>query len=125
MGFRDNAYATVWEVKPVSAKVTQVQLSTSRKNQEGQYETDFKGFVRFVGAATAVAASKLRERDRIKITSCEVTNRYDKERAREFTNYTVFGFERVEQNGSANTAKQKDDKSDPEPVEGGDREIPF
>lgn len=48
MGFRDNAYATVWDVQPMSEAMTKARISTSRKNQKtDEYEQDFSGFVTF------------------------------------------------------------------------------
>lgn len=53
MGFRNGAYATIWEVKPVSDTNTKARISVSRKNkQTGQYETDFSGFVEFIGTVS-------------------------------------------------------------------------
>ena len=92
MGFRNGAYATVWETKPGNGNWTDVRLSISRKNRDGEYETDFSGFVRFIGDAHTGAAY-LGEKSRIKIGECDVTNRYDKEKKVEYVNYKVFGFE--------------------------------
>jgi single-strand DNA-binding protein len=112
MGFRQNSYATVWEVKQGNGNYTDVRLSTSRKNkQTGQYETDFSGFVRFIGTAHQNAGS-LKERDRIKIGDCEVTNTYNKEKQVTYTNFAVFSFELANSNGTSqaanNTAKSSD-----------------
>ena len=93
MGFRKDSYATAWEVKKGNGNYTDVRLSTSRKNkQTDAYETDFSGFVRFVGTAHQNAGN-LKERDRIKIGDCEVTNSYNKEKNVTYTNYAVFSFE--------------------------------
>lgn len=93
MGFRNGAYATIWEVKQGKGNYTDVRLSISKKNkQTDQYETDFSGFVRFIGTAHQNAGS-LKEKDRIKIGDCEVTNSYSKEKNVTYTNYAVFSFE--------------------------------
>lgn len=92
MGFHIGSYATVWSVED-KGKFSNVNLSTSRKNkQSGNYETDFSDYVSFVGDAHK-DASRLKARDRIKITGCDTTNRYDKERGQKFYNHTVFSFE--------------------------------
>lgn len=92
MGFRPNAWATVWSVEPSPrGTFTKVRLSTSKKNQSGAYEQDFSGFCLFVGQAHTDAAI-LKERDRIKIGDCEVTTSYNKEQNREFINYKVYNF---------------------------------
>lgn len=99
MGFRQGAYATVWEVKEVGDRSTKVRLSTSRKNKKtDEYETDFNGFVRLVGEAHENAgliegAINDGERCRIRLGATDVSNRYDKEAGREFVNYTLFDFE--------------------------------
>lgn len=108
MGFRRDAYATVWEVTPVSETMTKVRLSTSKKNrQTDQYETDFSGFVAFVGAAAAKNAAHLAEKDRIKLGDVDVTTKYDKEKKITYTNFTAFNFE--QQNSGGNTSVDMND----------------
>lgn len=108
MGFRKDAYATVWEVTPVSETMTKVRLSTSKKNrQTDQYETDFSGFVAFVGAAAAKNAAHLAEKDRIKLGDVDVTTKYDKEKKITYTNFTAFNFE--QQNSGGNTSVDMND----------------
>lgn len=94
MGFRDNAWLTVWEVKPApSGRSTQIRASTSKKNRDtDEYETDWSGFITLAGDAHKKAAM-LKPKDRIQIKGCEVTTRYVKERDREYTNYTVWDFD--------------------------------
>ena len=66
MGFRKDAYATVWKVEPRSNTMTTCRISISRKNkQTGEYEQDFGGFVSFIGTAAASVAARLKERDRL------------------------------------------------------------
>lgn len=101
MGFRKDAYATVWEVTPVSETMTKVRLSISKKNkQTDQYETDFSGFVAFVGAANAKNAAHLSEKERIKLGDVDVTTKYDKDKKITYTNFTTFSFESQTSNAS-------------------------
>lgn len=94
MGFRNGAYATIWEVKPVSDTNTKARISVSRKNkQTGQYETDFSGFVEFIGTAAASKALTLKEKDRIKLGDVDVSNKYVKEKNVTYTNFKIFSFE--------------------------------
>lgn len=128
MGFRTGAYATIWEVKNGSGNYTDVRMSISKKNkQTDQYETDFSGFVRFIGTAHQ-KANTLKEKDRIKIGECEVTNSYDKEKKVTYTKFAVFSFE--DANGSnTNVSQNTQIKTDPygfiDIPDGIDEELPF
>jgi hypothetical protein len=89
--FSNNSYATIWKINPHD-KYLDVQLSTSRKNHDtNEYETDFSGFVRFVGKAFE-KGKNLREGDRIKTLSCGVSNHYDKERNITYNNFLMFDY---------------------------------
>ena len=103
--FSNNTYAKLWKIEKVKDKnYYQGQISTSRKNQNGEYETDFSAsFVRFVGDA-AKTAEKLNDGDRIRIINCGVTNSYDKEKKVTYTNYIIFECE------NANGGQQKPQK---------------
>ena len=51
----------------------------SRKNKNtGEYETDFSGYVGFVGTVAAKKAAQLKEKDRIRLGDVDVTTKYDK-----------------------------------------------
>jgi hypothetical protein len=113
MGFRQGGFATVWEVVRSGDKFTKARVSTSRKNkQTEQYETDFSGFVSFVGAAHT-KMSGIQERARIKILNCDVTNDYNKEEKREYTNYTVFDFELADGSSSSDSQTAAPQKKAP------------
>ena len=110
MGFRTGSYATVWEVRTGKGNYADVRLSISKKNKlTDQYETDFNGFVRFIGDAYQ-KATNLKERDRIKIGDCDVTNRYDKEKKTTYVNYAVFSFEDAN-NGNGQSVQKTDASS--------------
>ncbi len=93
MGFRAGACATVWEVLPGSSgRSNKGRISISKKNiLTDQWEDDFKGYVLFAGDAFQQSQS-LKPKDRIWIEYCDVTNRWDKEKQREYTNFTIFSF---------------------------------
>ena len=94
MGFHNDGYATVWQVDGKSRTMTTVRLTTSKKDRDtGTYVQDFSGFVAFVGADNAAKALELHEKDRIKLGYVDVSTKYDKEKKKEFVNYTCFGFE--------------------------------
>ena len=93
MGFRQGAYAKVWEVKPNSSgRSTSVRLSISKKIGEGQYEEDFSGYATFIATANTQAA-KLKADDRIKLGDVDVSSRYDREKRERSFFFKVFSYE--------------------------------
>lgn len=101
MGFRTNAYVTIWSIEPMSDLRTKGRISISKKNKTtGEYETDFSGFVNFLGSATAKKAATLKEKDRIKIGDCDVNSYYDREKNVNYYNFNIFSFENA--NGGNN-----------------------
>lgn len=123
MGFRQGSYAKIWSIEE-HEKFTKVRVSISQKNkQTGQYEPNFTGFLSLIGKAHQEAAS-LKEGDSIKIGECEVTNRYDKEKKREYTNFNVYSFEPAGGGSSGSSAKKSDYQpvSEDDPDEG---DLPF
>lgn len=116
MGFRSGAYATVWEVTPRSEKVTQVRISTSKRQAGSEsYMQDFCEFCSCIGETTAKAARALQHGDRIKLGDIETTSNFYKkvndvwevlpkweEGARKFVNYNIYSFEKAsEKHGAA------------------------
>lgn len=93
MGFRNDAYAKVWKVED-KGKYSVCQVSISKKNKKtNEYETEFQSsFVRFVGEAHERILA-LGENSRIKILSCDVTNKYDKDKKVSYTNFVVYSCE--------------------------------
>ena len=95
MGFRTGSYATIWGVvESISDTKTKARISISRRNKmTGEYNTDFSGFVEFIGTSAANKALTLKERDRIKLGNIDVSNKYDKEKNITYVNYKVFSFD--------------------------------
>lgn len=128
MGFRNDSYASVFSVKPVSDAMTRGSIAISRKNkQTGEYEQDFSGFVTFIGSEVAKKAAQLKcektKPVRIKLGQVDVSTKYDREKQKDYVNYKVFSFDVVDNGGSSAT-------SDPTPsaVDDGeidDSELPF
>lgn len=103
MGFRKDAWATCWSVEVKSDTLTQVRLSTSRKDkQTEEYVQDFSGFVAFVGSVAAKKAASLKEKDRIKLGDVEVTTKYDKGKEVTYTNFKCYNFTTQENNSGSN-----------------------
>lgn len=128
MGFRKDAFATVWSSEVVSDTMTKCRISISRRNkQTGEYETDFSGFVSFVGTAAAKKAAALKEKDRIKLGDIDVTNRYDKERNQSYTNFKVFSFEIPGSNSTGSGHAAYDTEPQPQVDDGevDDSRLPF
>lgn len=126
MGFRQDArFVKVWEVEN-KGNYHIVSLSTSKKNKDtNEYETDFSSkFVRFIGTAHTLA-SDLKKGDTIKLGSCEVTNKYDKEKNTTYTNYLVYSFEKEGDNNSNNNQSAPKNDGFENIPDGVDEELPF
>ena len=103
MGFRNGAYASVFSVQKGNGNYYDVNIATSRKNRtSGQYETDFRGFVRFAGtAATGIASldgqhsknNGNRPISRVKLGDVDTTNSYSARDNRTYTHHVVFSFD--------------------------------
>ena len=119
MGFRNNAYATVWSVEPGKTdKVSRARISINRKNKEtGEYQQDFSGFCTLIGSANT-KGKNLMERDRIKIISCDVSNSYNKETGVTYTDFKIFDFEMADGGNTGAPAPAK--KTAFDEVEDGD-----
>lgn len=127
MGFRNGAYATVWQVEPGKGKFYKVRISTSKKNrQTDQYEQDFSGFCTFIGTAME-GAKNLKERDRIQLKEVEVTNTYNKDTKQSYTNFNVFAFEPAgEYTGTSGApASTHGSATEGNATEGDDSDLPF
>lgn len=120
MGFGKNKWLKIWEITKREDNYTEVRASTSKKKKDGEYETDFSGFVRLISDAHK-AASALEEGDRIRIQACETTNVYDKEKGKTYWNCAVFKFDNgdndEDEEGETETTKpaQSKDKEDDMP----------
>lgn len=130
MGFRKDAYCTVWSVDPVSDVQTKARISISRKNkQTGEYEDDFSGFISFFGTANAKKAAGLKERDRIKLGDVDVRSKYDKSKNITYYNFNVYSFDLQNGAGSGNSGAAQ--PSSPQPpvdtgeVDDSDSRLPF
>lgn len=133
MGFRKDAWASVWSVEEGRGNTIKVRLSTSRKIKDSEdYEQDFSGFCTFIGNARA-KAEKLKPKDRIKLGDVEVTTWYNKEKGVEYVTYKVFDFETFNSslsssNSSKDVKKVKKSSGLEENLEDGDSEednLPF
>lgn len=127
MGFHKGAYATVWEVKPVSDRMAKARISITRKNKEtGKYESEFEDFVTFSGSVVSKNAMSLHEKDRIQIGDCDVRSKYDHEKKVKYYNFLVYSFDNV---GGYNSSAPAVDTTSPQPeVDSGeidDARLPF
>lgn len=125
MGFRTGAFCKLWSIEPVRDTITKARVSISKKNKNtGEYESEFDGFIAFVGTAAASKAAKLKEGDRIKLGDVDVTRKYDKEKQKEYINFSVFSFEMAD----SRTASSPPTITNTEPVDSGEVEtddLPF
>lgn len=112
MGFRQGAYAKIWEVTD-EGNYSTANVSISRKDKDtGEYKIEFQdGYVRLVGNAHTFAqehgwADGIGDKgETIKISSCDVTNWYDNKKKKLYTNFVIFGFEIPEDDSSTGTKK--------------------
>ena len=112
MGFRKDAYATVWEVKPGNGNWDDARMSISRKDKNtGDYYTEWSGWVRLIGDAHN-DSHLLGEKTRIKLGDCDVTNKYDKEKQTTYTNYALFGFELADNDGGSQQSSSSQPTAD-------------
>lgn len=135
MGFKNGAYAKVWEVVPPQEgkKTYRVRLSISRKDKlSGEYEQDFSGYVSFIGKAAALAKEKLTKGSRVKLLETDVASAYNKEKKEAAYYFKVFDAELAD-SGSTSPTTETDypfdldagvESAAEEPVEGGDKD-PF
>lgn len=105
MGFRQGAFATVWDVEQKSDRWTKIRVSISRKNKDtDEYEEEFSGFIDCIGSTCAPKAAKLQKRDRIKLGNVDVTTSFNKERGVTYTNFKMTSFERADEAGNQTQA---------------------
>ena len=103
MGFGVNCFAKIKEVVEKHDNYSVCKITVTKKNKlTNEYELQFSAHCRFVGNAHKSVPLK---DQRIKITSCDVTNCYkDKDGNLQFTKnpqYVVFGYELQESQGAS------------------------
>ena len=103
MGFSAGNYAKIKEVVEKHDNYSVCKITVTKKNKlTNQYELQFSAHCRFVGNAHK---SVPMADQRIKITSCDVTNCYtDKDGKLQFSKnpqYVVFGYELQESQGAS------------------------
>lgn len=139
MGFRSatlndkgqlvGGWAKIWKVED-KGNYSVAQVSVSRKKDDG-YETEFQNnFVRLVGRAHEIGKNIGQPQGgaNIQILSCDVTNRYDKDKKQEYTNFVIFDFSMDGGNVAATPKKSAPAKADSGFMnipDGVDEELPF
>ena len=103
MGFSQGSFAKIKEVVEKHDNYSVCKITVTKKNKlTNEYELQFSAHCRFVGNAHKSVPMK---DQRIKITSCDVTNCYkDKDGNLQFTKnpqYVVFGYELQESQGAS------------------------
>lgn len=122
MGFRNGAYAKVWNYQlgtkadGSNGNFTTGSVTVSKKNKvTGAYEKDFQdGFVKFVGEAhNKIQSMKIPKNGlTIKIVNCDVTNRYSVKTKKIYISYTIFDFEVPDRSKNNSHSNSKDDAPD-------------
>lgn len=94
MGLSSNGFwAKVWKNEDCG-NFSQLQISTSKKNKDGEYKKDYSGFVRLIGHAHN-KAKEIAIGDSIKVSNFELTNNYSKERGITYTNVAIFEIDEI------------------------------
>lgn len=93
MGFRKNAWATVWEIGQDRKGNPRIRISTSYKKKDGTYKQDFSGFCRLFGEAGR-KFPELQVKDRIQLGDVETQSFYSKKKKKEYLVYKIFDFEK-------------------------------
>lgn len=110
--FSNNSFAKIKEVEDKgNYAICRISISQKRKDT-GAYDTDFIGKVRFVGKAYGQHPM---QDQRIKITSCGVSNCFTKNGNLEFLKvptYTVFDYELQSSEKSSFVKELDDDMGD-------------
>lgn len=110
MGFKNNAYAKVWEVinekNDKGYRSPQLRISISRKDKESNYVQDFGGYVSLMGDCRKLV-DDINVGDTVKLISVDVSNHYDKDNRATYTYYKVWELEQPDKNesGSSNNSK--------------------
>lgn len=86
-------WAKVWKIENCG-NYHQCQISTSKKNKDGNYVKDYSGFVRLIGHAHN-KANQIAVGDSIKVSNFELTNNYSKERGITYTNVAIFEIDEI------------------------------
>ena len=110
MGFRNEAYATLWEVRSTkNPKIMSGRLTVSRKKPDGTWDDEFNQWVKFIGKARE-KAEDIDGRTRIKILECDTRAPYDMEaKATKWYEFIIFDFETMD--GNANTGSKPSTKA--------------
>ena len=135
MIYLEKQYATIWKIE-TEEKYSNVRLTTSRKDKEGEYHNSNWSFVRFIGEAhDKVKDITLgdKEKLRIKITSGHFTNEpYEQDGEKKYPKnpkFVVFKFEfsdnKTETNSSKTDTKSKKGYDTPPAVDDEDDGVPF
>lgn len=136
MGFRSaitndkgqlvGGWAKIWKVKD-KGNYSVAQVSVSKKKDDG-YETEFQhNFVRLVGKAHEIGKNIGQPQGgvNIQILSCDVTNRYDRDKNTEYTNFVIYDFAMNNTSAPKNVAPEKKDDGFMNVPDGIDEELPF
>lgn len=115
MGLRRHWRVKVWAVER-KENYSMAEMSTSKKKEDGTYETDWSSkYVMLVGKAHE---ADVKPGDVVYVNDFEVTNRYDKEKKQLFTNYKIIAFE--DRNGA-----KKEEKKEESVVNNDAEDLPF
>lgn len=98
MGGKYPCRMTIWDVKPYE-KSTSINMTSSRKGQDGNWVKDFGCYCRFIGEAHK-KAKVLKERDTITPKNIDVSVLYNKEKGCNDVNIIIWDFALIDKEGN-------------------------
>lgn len=124
MGFKNNSWAKIWDIKkPEGKRFAEVELSVSKKKDDGYITTFSSKFVRFIGTAFN-QIDTIKSGDRIKLSEVDVESWFNKEKGTGGNSFMVYAFEKSDDtNDGANNAPTT--SSNFNEVGGDDEDVPF
>ena len=99
MAFKNGCYATLWNIEKdkdgvvaIYDRYAEIFITTSRKNREGKYETDFSGRVRCLGNAfETIKQLSLKQQDKLRLMDVECSQNKVKDKI--YNNYVCWEIE--------------------------------
>ncbi len=111
LNIKNSKYVTVFQAEN-KGKYVEANLSTGKKDQDGNWKNMSWLGARFVGKCKE-QAEKLKDKDKIEIISGLIENNYVKETGKTYINVVIFEFEFMEKKSDLDEFSAIDDEEVP------------